>query len=85
MKRAKYVAEATCPRATNGYSTGCFPIQVSIKNVATKTQKVACENGRKEFDSFLEVLRNGIRKRTKIAATKAITPPNFLGMDRSIA
>lgn len=58
---------------------------MSIKNVATRTQNAACESGRKEFDSFCDVFRNGIRNSTRIAATKAITPPSFLGMDRKMA
>ena len=85
MNRPKYVAEAICPSTTNGYSTGCLPIQVSIRNVATSIQKAACDRGRNEFDSFWEVFSNGRRNSTKIAATRAITPPNFLGIDRSMA
>ena len=48
----KYVTEAICPRTTNGYSTGCLPIQVSIRKVDTSIQKAACESGRNELDSF---------------------------------
>lgn len=85
VNKPKYVREATCPNTTNGYSTGCLPIQVSIRNVATRIQKAACDSGRNEFDSFLEVFSKGKRNNTKIAATSAITPPNLLGIDRSIA
>lgn len=85
INKPKYAAEATCPRTTNGYSTGCFPIQVNMRNVATKIQNVACDKGRKELDSFFEVLRNGIKNNTSMAATNAITPPSLLGIDRSIA
>ena len=85
MKRAKYSTEAICPRRTYGYSTGWLPIHVNTRKVATKVQKVACERGRKEFDSFLEVLRRGIKNKTSMAATSAITPPNFLGIERRIA
>jgi len=81
----KYITEAICPKRTKGYSTGCLPIQVKIRNVDTKTQKVAWERGRKEFDSFLEVFKRGIRNKTSIAAIRAITPPNFFGIERSMA
>ena len=85
INRPKYVIEATWPSTTNGYSTGCLPIQVRIRNVATKTQKDICERGRKEFDSFFEVFSKGRRNNTKMAAINAITPPSLLGIDRSIA
>ena len=81
----KYVTEAICPNRTKGYSTGCLPIQVNIRKVATKIQKVAWERGRKEFDSFLDTFSNGIKNKTRIAATRAITPPSLLGIDRRIA
>ena len=85
MNNLKYATEAICPKTTNGYSTGCLPIQVNMKNVATNTQKVACERGRNEFDSFLDVFKRGRRNNTRMAAIKAITPPNLLGIDRRIA
>lgn len=52
INRPKYVAEATCPSTTKGYSTGCLPIQVRIRNVATRSQNAAWESGRNELDSF---------------------------------
>lgn len=85
VNRAKYMIDATCPRNTYGYSTGCLPIHVSIKKVATRVQNAACDRGRKDLDSFFDVFSMGIRKSTSIAATSAMTPPNFLGIERSIA
>jgi len=83
--RLKYSNDATCPISTNGSSTGWLPIHVKTKKVATRTQKVAWDSGRNELDSFLDVLRRGIKNKTNIAATSAITPPSLLGMDRKIA
>lgn len=85
VNRPKYVIEAICPSTTNGYSTGCLPIQVNIRNVATSIQKAACDNGRNEFDSFCEVFKIGSKNRTRMAAMRAITPPNLLGIDRRMA
>ena len=85
INKLKYSAEATWPKKTNGYSTGCLPIHVRIKKVATSVQKAACDNGRKDLDSFFEVFSSGIKNSTKMAATSAITPPSFFGMDRRMA
>lgn len=56
-----------------------------MRKVATSNQKAACDSGRKELDSFFEVFRRGIKNRTSMAATRAITPPNLFGIDRRIA
>jgi len=77
--------EAICPIIMNGYSTGCLPIQVSTMNVAISIQNIIWERGRKADESFFDVCRKGIRNQTRIEASRAITPPNFLGIDRRIA
>jgi len=41
--------------------------------------------GRKEVDWLLEIWRSGIVKSIRREETRAITPPNLLGMDRKIA
>lgn len=69
----------------NGGSTGHFPIQVRIRNLATMVQNSICEKGRKVLAFMLDVWRIGIRKSTRIEAARAITPPSLLGMDRRIA
>ena len=85
MNRAKYTREETCPSKMNGSSTGWLPIQVRITKVVVRSQKNVCEAGRNVLAWFLELWRRGTRNKIRIEARRAITPPSFLGIDRSIA
>lgn len=69
----------------NGCSTGCLPIHVSIIKVDTRVQKIIWDSGRKVEACFHDVWHIGIISQINMAAIKAITPPNFLGIERSIA
>lgn len=69
----------------NGSSTGWLPIQVRRIKTVARNQNSVCDAGRNVLAWLFEVWRMGTRKRIKIEAKRAITPPNFLGMDRRIA
>lgn len=84
-KIEKYRMEATCPITIYGSSTGCLPIHVRIIKVAMRDQNIICLTGRK-VDAWLEeVCSIGIRNQTSTAATSAMTPPSFFGIDRRMA
>ena len=69
----------------NGSSTGCPPIQVKIRVLATSVQKNSLAKGRNIRVRCLEVWRNGIRNRIMIENRRAKTPPNLFGIERRIA
>lgn len=69
----------------NGSSTGCLPIHVRNRKMVVRHQKSLCETGRKVLAWLFDVWRIGTMNKMRIDANKAITPPNFLGMDRRIA
>jgi len=73
-----------CPISSNGYSTGFAPIQVKmIKDILINQNVVFFFRL-----NFIEInfcfLKDRINK-IKIDATKAITPPNLLGIERKMA
>lgn len=69
----------------NGCSTGCPPIQVSVRRFAAKIQNSVCETGRNIILRCFDVCKKGIMRRTRIEASSANTPPSLLGMERRIA
>lgn len=73
------------PRRINGSSTGCLPIQVSIRNTVVRSQNRVCDAGRNVLACFLEVCSRGTKNKTSIDASRAITPPSFFGMERRMA
>lgn len=80
----KYIILNVLPMFSNGASTGIAPIQVSDKKVEIKTQKIFFMLGIHFF--LLFVFFNITNKyRDIIDISRAITPPNLLGIDRKIA
>lgn len=61
------------------------PIQVRITRSAIKIQNRSCERGRNVNVRCLQVWRKGTSINTKMEASRAITPPSLLGMERKIA
>lgn len=53
--------------------------------MVARSQNKVWEIGRKVLAWFIEVWVKGIINRIKIEAIRAITPPNFLGIDRRMA
>lgn len=85
MKSRKYIEEDICPIKINGSSTGWLPIQVKTIKIVVRDQKSVCDAGRKVLAWFLEVCSRGTKNKTRIDANKAITPPNFFGIERRMA
>lgn len=83
-KKLKYRMVKICPIFTKGNSIGFDPIQVKIKNIIKKNQNKILFIKKKEFPWIVLLKINGIIKRIKIDIKRAITPPNFLGIDRRI-
>lgn len=77
--------DASWPIIINGCSTGCPPIHVKMKRLATRIQYRVWVIGRNVRLRCFEVCRNGRRARIRIDRTKATTPPSLLGMERRIA
>jgi len=80
----KYKILVIWPIISNGYSTGFAPIQVRMMNVILINQKVIFFI----MSNFIEIsfwfLKDKITK-IRIEATKAMTPPSLLGIDRKMA
>jgi hypothetical protein len=74
-----------CPVKINGSSTGRAPIQVSIITILINNQKVICLIGKNCVPRRLSLGRNGIINRIETDRTRAITPPNLLGIERRMA
>jgi len=58
---------------------------VRIINTVARSQNSVCDAGRKVVACFLEVWSSGTKNRTRMEASRATTPPSFLGIDRRIA
>jgi len=74
-----------CPVKIKGSSTGRAPIQVSIITILINSQKVICLKGKNWVPFNLSDGKNGIINKIDTDNTRAITPPNLLGIDRRIA
>lgn len=69
---------------SNGASTGLAPAQVRIQNKIANIQKELFLVG-ENFELREYLFLNGKMEIIRIESTRAITPPNLLGMDRRIA
>lgn len=69
---------------SNGGSTGMAPAQVSIINIDAYIQKLYFWLGVHFFVVLFFFMVGKIYK-SEIDSNNAITPPNFLGIDRKIA
>lgn len=69
---------------SNGASTGLAPAHVRIQNRMVNIQKELFLNG-ENFELSEYLFLNGKIEIIKIESTKAITPPNLLGIERRIA
>lgn len=61
------------------------PIHVRIMTSAASDQNNSWVNGRKVNPRCLEVWRIGTNISTRMAESKARTPPNLFGIDRKMA
>lgn len=75
----------TWPVKIYGSSTGRAPIHVNKINVFTNTHIIILFTGYIEFLWNFLFIENGNVNNIKIDIIRAITPPNFLGIDRRIA
>jgi len=74
----------TFPIISNGISTGLAPIQVNKKKILKNIQEFDLFSGK----NFLDLIANFRFERIKIIRIdiiRAITPPNFLGIERRTA
>jgi len=80
----KYKILVIWPIISNGYSTGFAPIQVRMMNVILINQKVIFFIMLNFIEISFWFLKDKIIK-IRMEATKAITPPSLLGIDRRMA
>lgn len=73
-----------CPIFSNGGSTGFAPIQVRILSVAIRIAIIVFFIGLYFIDRVFSFFMVGIAN-TVIDMARAITPPNFDGIERRIA
>lgn len=81
-KYLKYKIVKICPIFTKGYSMGLAPIQVRIRNIIKKNQNIILLKKKYELPWIFLLKIRGIKNKIKIDINNAITPPNFLGIDR---
>ena len=74
-----------CPINKKGCSTGRAPIQVSKKKIAMNHHQISFLRGDKENEILVLEDFRGMKYNTRTEISKAITPPNLLGIDRRIA
>lgn len=77
--------DASWPIMINGCSTGCPPIHVRMRRLATRIQYRIWVIGRNVRLRCFEVCNRGMKAKIKIDRTRATTPPSLLGMERRIA
>lgn len=75
---------AVCPICSNGNSTGHPPIQVKIKKERAINQNDIWVRREKVIFLAGEIIENGKEAGRRMAENIAITPPNFLGIERRI-
>lgn len=75
----------TCPIKTQGSSTGRAPIHVNKNKTLNKTQILIFIHRLNAWDLNLENFKKGKIYKIATDKTRAITPPNLLGIERRIA